>query len=95
MGRKILGMVFIVEKILGNLKPKRCILVDLKSTEEVNVELDESLMDKKAKNERDTLQQTHLLFGIVQRSGRKCVLYLIDNASKENLLPLIEKHIPT
>jgi len=63
-------------------------------TEEVSVELDESFMGKKAKNERGTSKQTHLVFGIVQRSGRKCVLYLVDNASRQTLFPIIEKHIP-
>uniref|UniRef100_A0A915KE75 ISXO2-like transposase domain-containing protein n=1 Tax=Romanomermis culicivorax TaxID=13658 RepID=A0A915KE75_ROMCU len=58
------------------------------------VEIDESFFGKKAKNDRGTSKQNCLVFGIIEKKGKKCVLYMVPTNSREILIPLIEKHIP-
>jgi len=63
-------------------------------SEKCEIEIDECYLGKKAKNDKGTSKQDNLVFGIVEKAGKKCVLYLVESASRDQLLPLIEKHVP-
>lgn len=66
---------------------------------ETTVELDESLFGKKRKSvgehPRGAKHEKYSVFGIVEKSGRRSVLYIVPNRKRETLLPLIRKHIST
>lgn len=60
-----------------------------------SVEIDESLFGKKAKYGRGTSCQKYLVFGIVERSGTRCILRIVDTNSKERLIPIIRRFVAT
>lgn len=58
-----------------------------------SVEIEEFTFGKKRKSGKGTSRQKWIVFGIVERSGRKCMLRLVPTNSKEELLPLIQAHM--
>ena len=59
-----------------------------------DVEIDESLFGRKAKYNRGNPTGTRLwIFGMVQRSLNKIIMYPVDKRDAQTLIPLIEKHV--
>lgn len=66
---------------------------------EDTVEIDESLFGKKAKKvgdkPRGTSRQKYSVFGIVEKRGRRCVLYYVPDRKRTTLFEIIQRHIDT
>ncbi|CAG2192718.1 unnamed protein product [Mytilus edulis] len=61
---------------------------------EGEVELDESLFGRKVKYHRGNPSGLRIwIFGIVERSTNRIVLYPVDDRSANTLVPLIQKHV--
>ncbi|CAG2198649.1 unnamed protein product [Mytilus edulis] len=61
---------------------------------EGEVELDESLFGRKVKYHRGNSSGLRIwIFGIVERSTNRIVLYPVDDRSANTLVPLIQKHV--
>lgn len=94
-------------KYCRNICSKRLITSPLKFTGtevalltgEATVEIDESLFGKKGKKvgnrERGTSRQKYSVFGIVEKTGRRCVLYYVQDRKRETLFEIIKRHIDT
>lgn len=59
-----------------------------------DVEIDESLFGRKVKYNRGNPTGTRIwIFGIVERSSNKIIMYPVDKRDAQTLIPLIEKHV--
>jgi hypothetical protein len=59
-----------------------------------DVEIDESLFGRKAKYNRGNPTGTRIwIFGMVQRSSNKRIMYPVDKRDPQKLIPLIEKQV--
>jgi transposase-like protein len=59
-----------------------------------HVEIDESLFGRKAKYNRGNPTGTRIwIFGMVQRSSNKIIMYPVDKRDAQTLIPLIKKHV--
>ena len=61
---------------------------------EGEVEIDESVFGRKVKYHRGQPRGCPIwIFGIVERSSNKIILYPVDNRKSETLIPLIQRHV--
>ena len=57
------------------------------------VEIGETWVGKKAKYHRGSNHQHAMVFGIVESSGRRCALYLVNRRNSATLIPKLKKHV--
>lgn len=57
------------------------------------MEIDESVITRKAKNNKGRRHKKIWVFGMIERHTRKMSLHVVQDRSKETLMPILQKHV--